>query len=547
MEIDLEQHDATAETFRSRVCILGAGIAGLTIAQRLGLIGIDVALLEAGGRNEDSEKPGLIAKAKLAGTPHLGTLEGRFRTFGGCSVRWGGQVLPLPPLRYVPSAVPHAVHLEAGPCYLTEEAWPLKPDALTPFYCVAEHLLDVDALPFDASTFFAARRAQSPPLLRQLEGLDSRLSKWTAFDHRNFNGTFGKEVLASRTTTVYLHAQATELVLSAARDRIEAVLVRTAAGRTFRFEAEHFIVATGTVETSRLLLASRSVAPEGVGNAFGRVGFGFHDHLTMPAATLTGEARTRLLHEFRPWVFGPTLHSLKLEASAELRQRLSLNPIMAHLTLEEPVDSGLAVVRQLLLSRQDGHMGAALAANASKLPAAMVEAIRLAFSTRFLHRRSVSEETIVRLQMNAAQDAPSESRITLSEDLDAFGMPLPVVDWRISEHEVSTLRRFAGHLREQFSRLNIGSFEWVPELFAGEGPLRKVADARHSMGGACMGVDPRTSVVDPDLTVHGVENLSIASAATFPNGDAQLPTLPLMALALRLADRVATRVGSSVS
>ena len=54
------------------------------------------------------------------------------------------------------------------------------------------------------------------------------------------------------------------------------------------------------------------------------------------------------------------------------------------------------------------------------------------------------------------------------------------------------------------------------------------------MGGACMGDDPRTSVVDAEMRVHGVGNLSIAGAATFPDGSAQLPTLTMMALALRL-------------
>ncbi len=68
--------------------------------------------------------------------------------------------------------------------------------------------------------------------------------------------------------------------------------------------------------------------------------------------------------------------------------------------------------------------------------------------------------------------------------------------------------------------------------------LRDLTDARHLMGGARMGTDPRTSVVDPDLRVHGVTNLHVVSLATFPDGSAQLPTLTLMALALRLADRL---------
>ncbi len=57
-----------------------------------------------------------------------------------------------------------------------------------------------------------------------------------------------------------------------------------------------------------------------------------------------------------------------------------------------------------------------------------------------------------------------------------------------------------------------------------------------------MGTDPRTSVVDPDLCVHGLRNLFIASAAVFPDGSPQLPTLPLMALTLRLAQHLHQRL-----
>jgi len=68
--------------------------------------------------------------------------------------------------------------------------------------------------------------------------------------------------------------------------------------------------------------------------------------------------------------------------------------------------------------------------------------------------------------------------------------------------------------------------------------MPEIDDARHAMGGACMGRDPRTSVVDPELRVHGIQNLFIASAAVFPDGSPQLPTLPLMALSLRLAEHL---------
>jgi choline dehydrogenase-like flavoprotein len=226
-----------------------------------------------------------------------------------------------------------------------------------------------------------------------------------------------------------------------------------------------------------------------------------------------------------------------------MRQQLDLNPVLAHLTVEEPEGSGVAAVRELLNARQRGDLRAAWATHAGRIPGAAVEALRLAWAAQIHHRRFVSARAEVSLRVNAAQDAPSLSRVTLGSRGDAMGVPEARVDWRISAHEIATLRRFALQLRAALQApgadsLPMEGVDWLPELFTPDAALPGIEDARHAMGGARMGQDPRSSVVSPELAVHGVANLWIASAATFPTGTAQLPTLPLMALSLRLADRI---------
>lgn len=526
MQIDLERHEPGADVVRSQVCVVGAGIAGLTLAHRLSAQGLDVALLEAGGKTADEPSQAIFAAAEFSGHPHLGTTEDRVRALGGMSLRWGGQLLPFTG--------------EADP------AWPIKAAELAPFLAEAERLLGVDDLPYTSPAFFAAIRSQVPPLLEDLPELTSVLSKWTPFACRNMAHTLGSDLIEHPRTCVYLNAQAVELLPAASRSRVVAALVRTRGGATVRFEADHFIVAAGTVETSRLLLVSRSVIPGGVGNGFDQVGRNFHDHLTLPAATITGEARTRILQEVRPWLRGRTLHSIKLEPSPQLRARLQINRVVAHLTLEEFEGSGLAILRELLTARQRRDLRKSLAANAAHLPAAVLEALRLAGSALIQRRRFVSNSTSVKLYLNGAQDTPSRSRITLSSQLDPFGLPQAVVDWHITPNELQTLSVFAKYLGEH---LPVKGVQWLPGVFSPDMPVRgmmhsRIQDARHAMGGACMGRDPHSSVVDTNLTVHGIDNLSIASAATFPSGSAALPSLPLMALSLRLAEHVTARLAS---
>jgi choline dehydrogenase-like flavoprotein len=216
---------------------------------------------------------------------------------------------------------------------------------------------------------------------------------------------------------------------------------------------------------------------------------------------------------------------------------------LAHLAIVEPEGSGIAVVREMLTSLQRGEFAKALTTHALRIPGAMLDGARLVLGAKLRHRRFISDGAVVKLQFNLAQDRPSCSRILLGAGVDAAGMPEAVVDWRVSEQEMGTMRRYAGHLKKQFEAMGLTGVEWAAGMFVESGALEGIEDARHAMGGACMGSDPRTSVVDAEMRVHGVGNLSIASAATFPDGRAQLPTLTMMALALRLSERLAGKLG----
>jgi choline dehydrogenase-like flavoprotein len=63
----------------------------------------------------------------------------------------------------------------------------------------------------------------------------------------------------------------------------------------------------------------------------------------------------------------------------------------------------------------------------------------------------------------------------------------------------------------------------------------------HLVGGCRMGTTPEDSVVDRDHRVWGVPNLFIADGSVCPTQGSANPALTIMALASRLATRVAPR------
>ena len=126
----------------------------------------------------------------------------------------------------------------------------------------------------------------------------------------------------------------------------------------------------------------------------------------------------------------------------------------------------------------------------------------------------------------------------LDADRDALGVPRLKIDWRYAQQDIETISTSVRLLAEDIERSGVGTFNYDPDTVEAE-MIRYGAYGGHHLGTARMGNDPRTSVVDAQCRVHGVENLFIASAATFPTSSQANPTLTIVALALRLAKHLA--------
>jgi choline dehydrogenase-like flavoprotein len=62
--------------------------------------------------------------------------------------------------------------------------------------------------------------------------------------------------------------------------------------------------------------------------------------------------------------------------------------------------------------------------------------------------------------------------------------------------------------------------------------------AGHIMGTCRMGTEPKSSVVDKQLRVHGHANCFVISTAVWPTAGTANPTLKLAALSLRAAETI---------
>jgi len=73
-----------------------------------------------------------------------------------------------------------------------------------------------------------------------------------------------------------------------------------------------------------------------------------------------------------------------------------------------------------------------------------------------------------------------------------------------------------------------------------------IGGTAHQAGTARFGTDPASSVLDLDCKAHQLDNLYLVDASFFPSIGAVNPTLTVIANALRVADKIAVRLGMKV-
>ena len=550
----LDAHDfPEGEQLSAGVCIVGAGAAGISLALELAGAGLDVVLLESGGWGEEPETQALYQGSVPDERLHSPPDRYRQRRLGGSTTIWGGRCVPFDELDFEVRD------------YVPSSGWPLSRRELLPYYPAANALCEAGPFAYTETEAF------SWPLRPMIPGFAGKRFHTGTLERfscpTNFAERYGGRLQNARNIRVVLHANVTRVKLDAAGASVTALEVRTLRGSRFAVVAREFVLATGGLEVPRLLLASRDVHPNGVGNAHDLVGRYYMCHL---AGTI-GELR----------VAGPpgsVWHGYDVtEDGVYCRRRLALRPEVQraeqignfvarlhHPRIPNP-EHGNAVLSLLYLARavipyeyrQRLETGAPV--TTGDVLRHLVNVVRgpgvaLAFAWHMVRDRMLADRkfpsiiaaprtNLFSIDFHAEQEPNPESRVFLGPDTDALGTPRLVVDWRYTAGDLRTVTRALAVLAEDLAVNGVARLTYDPASIELE-MTRYGAYGGHHIGTTRMGRDPRTSVVDEHCQVHGVNNLHIASAAVFPTSSQANPTLTVVALALRLADRLKGRAAA---
>ena len=114
--------------------------------------------------------------------------------------------------------------------------------------------------------------------------------------------------------------------------------------------------------------------------------------------------------------------------------------------------------------------------------------------------------------------------LELSDELDARGLPKPLIHFSAGENE----QRMMEHAEQQLTAI------WDAAGASDTWTFHRMA---HQIGTCRMGADPESSVVDGAGRSHEIPNLYISDNSVFPTAQPSNPALTIMAVSLRCADR----------
>ena len=514
---DLEK-EASASGIEPPVCVIGAGTAGLALAQALAERGVDVALIEAG--------PAIAAVREA--TPELvfdraeyrGATLGRAFGFGGTSTIWGGQLLPIAKDDLGPR--------EGVP------AWPLGYEDFSRHFQEVESWLGVDAGSFD----LGEAMPDHPVAQLQCAPFFPRLSKWIGFGRRNF-ARLMEERCRQPGVDVWINAQAVEWEVAAeeAGFRIAGVIAASPSGHRLRVRPKRVVIAAGALESARLLADLQAQTGCLASETSQSIGRFLHDHLSLRLARVRVRDRRRFGELFAPLFSGNTMRTLKLELSGAAAWSRDLPSLYLHCVAEAPEGSGFAVVRDVFRGFQRGDFRSSARALLG-LPRAVPGLVELAFWRYFRKRLVFPAGAPVFLHADFEQPARWENRVYSAATEDSAGRGEFHVDWSLAGEPESVAARLAPWVRDFWSANGldeVAELEFLPE----EAGIHNLYDIFHPAGTTRMAAAPNAGVVDPNLKIHGIDNTYVLSTSVFPSLGSANPTFTLLALAIRLANRLA--------
>ena len=491
------------------ICIVGAGTAGLFLAQSLQDTGIRVIVIELGGTSGlDAELS--FEKPKFSNHVYQGALKGRVSGLGGTSSKWGGQMIGL-------SECDFNCHEGVA----DEIFWPITKESLRPYYKKVASVLGFNNPSFsfkETKTFRLFKRSLTSNLFR------IRVSTWIPFRKRNFAAAFRDVINKSANIQIWVNTKLSSVYKAMwDDDKLVQLTFIGPNGQTLVVTSDHFAFTMGAIETTKYV--SKLI---GVTDTDRLSGKPFCDHISSSVGRLDLKDRDAFLKAFSPFFVKNIMKTIRFEFLYESQVENETASAFVHFVSQQKESSALDIIRSLARKLQGEPVKITL--RNINFGLFLKDIISILVWRLFRGKLVLNLGGEVEVLVDIEQRPEPSNRIFVREDdLD--------LSWGVTEkdrHTISTVAQaFSDTWNNSQELSNMGRIR----LEKDQNHINYY-DVYHPTGSLPFGKCPDTSFLDPDLRVWSTSNVYVSSTAVFPTGGSANPGFTHLALTQRLSDHL---------
>ena len=492
--------------------VIGAGVAGILLAIKLMEKGKKVLVIESGHFQEDEQRQ-VLNEAEQTGKIVENVIIGRKRAVGGTSIAWGGQSLPFTQLDFEEKE------------WITDSGWPIKLSDLMSYYPIANRFLGIDEWDYKEDIF---KRLKYEAIDFTEGDIYQHFSKWSP--HPNLKKRYDEQ-LKQHVTVIY-NAVLTRIDVDS-DGKANNIEISNFNQQQAQIKVNNLLIATGGIEANRILLANNHQAKGGIGNHSGWLGKCFMDHPCIELGNVIHPNHYKLQSVFNTHIYKKRKYSIRLSLT-EKAQR------------EQELVNASALVEFIHFASPEENPYTGLFNPSDKRHLIAFKKIAKNHKSYWLTAKALLTEHFVykhkalpKITLMLEQEPTTDSFISLSDEKDVFGVQKAKINWQITPKTWQTVNTMAAVLKREFDKHALGEVNIHPHIYT-ENPdwAKYLTDANHHIGGTRMSATPDKGVVDNQLQVWGHANIYVCSSSVFPTGSHSNPTLTMMALCIRLVDRL---------
>jgi choline dehydrogenase-like flavoprotein len=505
------------------ICIVGAGAAGITLAHEFCNLDMKILLLESGGIKYD-QRLDLLNQGEVDLATHSSLEENRRRQLGGVTTVWGGRCVPFDESDFeYQSHIPYS-------------GWPITKKDLDPYYKLAHTYCELGDYNYAVD--------DSKSMIPGLNSADISTKQLYLFSPPT---DFGKQYLNTlknaQNINLLLNANCLNIVTDETGNSVNYLNVSSLRRNHFMVQAKHYVLATGGLEVTRLLLLSNNVHKQGIGNRFNLLGRYYMGHLNSYLQVKFSENLPII------WDYQRLLNGRYYQHSIAIREdkRKQYGLLNQRFFIERPNFSDPSHQSSILsatylakswFTRQKSYQD--LAAHLKNIvfdPQGMGVFCYKWMTKRILSKNKLpsviieNKSNLYTFRMDSEQIPNPNSQVTLSERKDSFGLNQLKVEWQYSELDILSIEKSVQILNQALENCSLGKVQSVIRI-------APKPQAGHHLGTTRMSSTPQNGVVDENCKVHDISNLYIASSSVFTTSSYANPTLTVVALAIRLGDHI---------